>query len=307
MRRPCPDIVFGEQTMVATSQEDLLSNKNNKSHLIAVLKLRLVEAGVRVVQDKDDADSYQGNPAILVGTDTDLLVMLIYRIRPNGSVKMLHPSTNNTSAKLYDIAAIQKDIGDMRSAILFAHAVTGGDKISAVYGKGKIKAYKLLRKNVSLRSEVVNFLNSPASHPEEVANTGERFVRALYPGGDKVDDIVDLRLHLYNRAVDRQALAASFKLSVLPPTKAALYQHSLRTSLHVYPTAYGCMKRRRDELLPTDWGWHFSNSQDTLMPVLTSLPPAPSFLMRIISCKCKRDCNAPCSCRKAGERCSDMC
>ncbi|KAJ8897058.1 hypothetical protein PR048_002404 [Dryococelus australis] len=37
------------------------------------------------------------------------------------------------------------------------------------------------------------------------------------------------------------------------------------------------------------------------------MPPALSFLMRIIACTCKRDCNARCSCRKAGERCSDMC
>ncbi|KAJ8868968.1 hypothetical protein PR048_030509 [Dryococelus australis] len=167
-----------EQTMVTTSQEDFFNNKINKGHLIAMLKLHLVETGVQVVQTKDDADvlnSYHctrctvsGNPSIIVSTNTDFLVMLIYGNRPNGNVKMLHPSTNITSAKLYDIAAIKKDIGDMQSAVLFVHAVTGGDKTS---------------RNVSLHSEVVNIFNSLASHPEEVANTGERFVRALYPGG----------------------------------------------------------------------------------------------------------------------------
>ncbi|KAJ8898350.1 hypothetical protein PR048_003710 [Dryococelus australis] len=82
-----------------------------------------------------------GNPAILVGNNTDLLVMLIHRNRPTGNVKMLHQSTNKTSPKLYDNTALQKDIGDMQSAVLFAHAVTGGDKTSAIYGKGKVKAY----------------------------------------------------------------------------------------------------------------------------------------------------------------------
>ncbi|KAJ8890070.1 hypothetical protein PR048_009577 [Dryococelus australis] len=157
MRWPCPDIVFGEQTMATTLQEDVL-----------------MEVGDGVFQVKDDADvlvvtialdiGLSGNPDILVGTDAELLVMLIYRNRPNGYVKMLHPSTNKTSAKLYDIVAIQKDIGDMQSAVLFAHAVT---------------------------REVIKIFNSSAPHPEELANTGERFVRALYPGRDKFDNIVN--------------------------------------------------------------------------------------------------------------------
>ncbi|KAJ8877246.1 hypothetical protein PR048_021700 [Dryococelus australis] len=131
-RRPCPDIVFGEQTIVTTSQEDFLSNKNKK------------------------------------GTG----IMEIW--------------------KCCIQVAIQKDIGDMQSAVLFAHAVTGCDKTSAIYGKGKIEACKLLQKSVSLRSELVNIFSNPASHPEKVANTGERFVQARYPGGDKFDNIDDL-------------------------------------------------------------------------------------------------------------------
>ncbi|KAJ8879406.1 hypothetical protein PR048_020014 [Dryococelus australis] len=145
--RSCHDI-FGEQTIVTPSQEDFLSNKNNTDHLMAKLKLCLVEAG----------------------------------------------STSSSS---------------------------------------------------------------PASHPEEVANTGEMFVRALYPGGDKCNNIDDLRLHLYNRTVARQDLTASFELSVLPPTKGELYQHSLRTYLQADPAVY-IRERRGNELPPTDWGWHFS-------------------------------------------------
>ncbi|KAJ8894389.1 hypothetical protein PR048_007040 [Dryococelus australis] len=248
MRRSCPCIVFGEQAMATTSQEGFLSNKNNKGHLIAMLKLRLVEASVRVVQAKYDADiltvtialdiELSENTAILVGIDTDLLVMLIYRNRPNGNVKVLQPSTNITSAKVYDITANQKYIGDMQSDVLFTHAVTRGDKTSAIYGKGKIEANKLLQKNACLRSNVVNIFNRPASRLEEVANTCKRFVRALYPGGDKCDNIDDLRLHLYNRTVTRQALTSFSELAVIFPTIAALYQHSLRTYLQVDPTVY---------------------------------------------------------------------
>ncbi|KAJ8881061.1 hypothetical protein PR048_017534 [Dryococelus australis] len=78
-----------------------------------MLKLRLVEAGVRVLHAKDDSDvlivtialdmEISGNPALLVGTDTDLLVKLIYRNKPNGNVKMLHPSMNKILDKLYRV------------------------------------------------------------------------------------------------------------------------------------------------------------------------------------------------------------
>ncbi|KAJ8890170.1 hypothetical protein PR048_009677 [Dryococelus australis] len=184
--RSCPDIVFGEQTMVPTSQEDVLSNKNNKYHLIAMLKLRLVKAVVRVVQVKDDADVLIVTTALDIGLSENPAILVVRK-------KLLRNCMTLLQSK--KILATQNN------------------------------AYKLLQKNVSLRLEVVNIFNSPASHPEEVANTGERFVRALYPGGDKLDNIVDLRLHLCNHAVVTHALTASFELAVLLPTKAVLYLH----------------------------------------------------------------------------------
>ncbi|KAJ8872128.1 hypothetical protein PR048_025730 [Dryococelus australis] len=176
MRRSCLDIIF-----VVQAKDD---------------------AGILIVTTALDIE-LSGNPAILVGINTDLLEQI------NGNVKTLHPSMNKTYVKLYDIDAIQKNIGDMQNAFLFAHAATGSDKTSAIYGKGKIKAYKLFQKSVNLRSKVVNIFNSPTSHPEEVASTGERCVQALYPGGVKFNNIDDLQLHLYICTVARQALTAS--------------------------------------------------------------------------------------------------
>ncbi|KAJ8894998.1 hypothetical protein PR048_000307 [Dryococelus australis] len=142
--------------MATTSQKDFLFNKNNKVHLIAMLTLRLVDADVRVVQAK--------------------VKLPLRSTWSNGNAKILHRSTSITSAALYDIDAIQNNIGDMQSAVLFVHDFTRSDKTS--------------------------------------------------------------RLLLYNRTVDRQALSASFEIAVLPPTKAVLYQHSLRTHLQADPTVY---------------------------------------------------------------------
>ncbi|KAF2897352.1 hypothetical protein ILUMI_08824, partial [Ignelater luminosus] len=39
----------------------------------------------------------------------------------------------------------------------------------------------------------------------------------------------------------------------------------------------------------------------------TTLPPAPQTVLRHISCKCKRDCQRACGCRKADLNCSVIC
>ena len=114
----------------------------------------------------------------------------------------------------------------MKDAVLFAHAMTGGDKTCALYGKGKKKGYGLLQKDPHLRSAIVNIFTCPSSSHEEVSNIGEKFVRELYARGESFESVDDLRWHLYNRSIARQPVSGSFELATLPPTKAALHQHS---------------------------------------------------------------------------------
>ena len=78
---------------------------------------------------------------VLVGTDADVLVMLVARTPPNAKLFLLRPSMNTKPAKVFNISAIQPTVRDRKQNLLFLHAITGcGDITSAPYldkaGKG---------------------------------------------------------------------------------------------------------------------------------------------------------------------------
>jgi len=89
-----PDIVFELEMSVACSQPSFLGNHKNKARFISALMASLTRNGITCRQSQADADFLICNsaielaegcdrPVILVGKDTDLLVMLIDRSCPN--------------------------------------------------------------------------------------------------------------------------------------------------------------------------------------------------------------------------------
>ena len=159
-----------------------------------MLKENLARVGIDVQQAEEDADpliadttleSAQNDPTVLAGNDTDLLAMLIARVpETSKGVEMLHPASSNTAGKLFDIKKIQEEIGDMKGCVLFAHAISGGDKTCAIYKIGKLKPYRLLEKDAALRQEVTIF-NDPNADLKQLEAVAEKFIMRLYPDGSK--------------------------------------------------------------------------------------------------------------------------
>ena len=58
-------------------------------------------------------------------------------------------------------------------------------------------------------------------------------------------------------------------------------------------------------LNPLQWGW--KKTQNGLMPIAMTIPPAPQSLLQKISCGCLKGCNNNCGCRKNGIKCSIFC
>ena len=87
----------------------------------------------------------------------------------------------------------------------------------------------------------------------------------------------------------------------LPPTSNAAKYHNLRVFLQ-------CQNwiDNRDDLDPCQWGWQVISNR--LMPIKSSLPPAPERLLKMIRCSCKTNCDSKrCSCRKHGLDCTVAC
>ena len=298
------DILFDENMETMTTQAAFLANGLNKMRLITMLSNKFFLSGIQVQKAEADADRLivssslsaakesPGRPVVVIGTDTDLLVMLVAQ----ATSEMANYMCISNPPCVYDILAVQKAIGKAKTHLMFIHAVTGCDTVSALYGQGKKKAFQLVQKDVNNFQFLDCFLN-PESTKEQIASAGERFMLQLY-GAHKMQSLDRLRYISYNHAIRKSTLSSSFKLESLPPTSAAAKQHSYRT-FHTVQQWLG------NPVNPTEWGWTLADG--ILVPVGTDQPVAPERLLKMVSCGCKARCGKACSCRKLGLHCSQMC
>ena len=144
-----------------------LGNGTNKSRLITAISSILDQTGITVEQATTDADTFvstaleladSGEPVVLVGTDADLLVMLVARTPPDAKLFLLRPSMNTKPAKVFNISVIQQAVGDRKQnlLLLFFHAITGCDITSALYGQGIKGVFRLLSKKSAFRDSMSN-------------------------------------------------------------------------------------------------------------------------------------------------------
>ena len=129
-------------TTVACNQQSLLGNHRNKARLISTLTDAFSDHGITCKQSQADADFLICNtaielaegsdqPVILVGKDTDLLVMLIDRSCQNLYMQY-------TSNLVYSIESIRNSLPlSVRDNLLAVHAIMGCDTVSVIYLVGK--------------------------------------------------------------------------------------------------------------------------------------------------------------------------
>ena len=140
------ELQFELDMKTVTNQEAFLANCINKSRLLTKLKPHFLTKGIQVKQAKGDADSLivstvideasKGeSPVVLVGNDTDLLVMLITLANPSYNISMM---VETDPVILYNISEIQgKYSRSHRDLFLFLHCFSGCETTSALYNKGE--------------------------------------------------------------------------------------------------------------------------------------------------------------------------
>ncbi|KAK3889052.1 hypothetical protein Pcinc_006928 [Petrolisthes cinctipes] len=148
------DITVESHMQVPVSQQEFLGNAKNKARLIKILSTHLQGAGCQIYQAEADADRLivttacnnndSEQESVLVGEDTDLLVLLIALAKPQTDIKMMIPVNRAHPDKIFSSKRIQSQMGSITGSLLFLHAITGCDTTSAVYRKGKKGPFKKL-------------------------------------------------------------------------------------------------------------------------------------------------------------------
>ena len=150
---------FHGQTILCSKKEDFLRNKDNKQRFINMLGSKLEIAGCTVLYAKGDADTMIVKAAvecslqinkIVVGDDTDLLVLLCYHCEFSSQDVFFQPEpkTNTAKHRVWDLRKAKTVFGvKVIQVILFVHAIPGCDTTSRLHGLGKASALTMVTKN----------------------------------------------------------------------------------------------------------------------------------------------------------------
>ncbi|KAJ8018287.1 hypothetical protein HOLleu_43796 [Holothuria leucospilota] len=291
--------------MPCRSRKDVfLANKDNKQRFINMIGQRMDDRGFDVTHADDDADLMivkravecaNDGSTVVVGEDTDLLVLLCYHA--SATLHDIYFMSEKSKQKIWDIKKTKSVLGmEICNHLLFVHAISGCDTTWHPFGISKGVTLKKMLNDDHFKKQEEVFTRCASE--KGIVQTGEEALICLYGGihGEKLD-VLRARKFFSKVASSKTPI----KLQALRPTSAAARYHSLCVFLQIQQWVGA-----RDDLVPHDWGWY--TADEKLMPVKTNMPPAPEMLLKVIRCKCKTNCDTKrCTCRKHGLECSTGC
>ena len=270
-----------------TSHVSRRYGKANKQRFLSLLGSFLEKAGCSTIHAKADADVpivetavqvAKSTTAVLVGDDTDLLVLLLYHVDMDGHEVFFRPEPRATAKKMriWNIKRSKETLGMHICANLpFVHAILGCDSTSRLYNIGKPLALKKLQSSRVFTTIAATFMQDSSN--EDIVQSGEVALVLLYGGSE------DERLDALRYTRFRESVVSSTKYveaRSLPPTSAAAKFHSLRVYYQVQE-----WRGHASDMDPEQWGR--KNSSGQLLPIKTDMPPAPMDLLRLFRCNCK--------------------
>lgn len=181
-------------------------------------------------------DSANAATTVIVGDDTDLLIILCYHV-PNDishDIYCIHETKliTTTLPRCWHINLTKQILGDqVCEHILFAHALLGCDTTSRVFGLGKGVALKHLRSGAYLNTQTEVF-DSTGATKEDIVAAGENALVSMYGDKHVGMSINQLRLHKFCQKVCSSS--SRVQPQTLPPLQR---QHAT--------TAFGCTIRCR--------------------------------------------------------------
>ena len=199
---------------------------------------------------------------------------------------------------IHDIA---KCIGpDKTHGLLFFHAFSGCDIVSAFRGKGKKSAWQTWNIFPEVTPVFQKLNTYPVVLEEKDFDAIQKFVVMLYDKNSREENVDDCRLDLFAR---KQRAFDS-----IPPTKAALLEHCKRAIYQAACVWGQSTKREMEYERPEDWGWIRDDTDANQFKVFwSSLPPIAKCCSQLTRCGCKKDCKSRCKCNKLELKCTQLC
>ena len=190
---------FNVEMSLSITKDVFLNDATNKQRFIALLGEQLSKNNCTVYYAKSDADfiivqkaveTAENSNTVIVGDDTDLLVLLIYHTKLNHNEIFFIPEPKkNSKCRIWNVKQVKTELGSfVCKHILFLHAMLGCDTTSRLFRIGKGTILKKFKANVELQKAAEVF-DSTLSTSSQIESAGERVLVVMY-GGKNNESII---------------------------------------------------------------------------------------------------------------------
>jgi len=286
--------------VIVTKEADAMANQ--QVLLSDVTPCTHEEADTRIFVHVKSA-VLQGNHSVIIkANDTDVVVIAIHAmklLKEMGLEKLWISYGQGIHTCWIPIHEVVENIGPAKvSGILFFHAFTGCDVVSAFRGKGKKTAWQTWDVSDDVVNQTFTELSqNPSTFDERHLISLERFVVAMYDRSSTSMTVNETRLDLFAR---KQRL-----YMCIPPTQASLRQHAKRAA-YQGGIIWGQATEPKPTLpSPSDWGWF--KQGDIWQIHWTDLPPIAVSCQQLTKCGCQKGCHNRCKCYRCGLPCTALC
>ena len=273
---------------------------SNRQDVSALAPCTHEEADTRIFLHLQDAVQ-QGYSKVSIRTvDTDVVVLAIASANRLNISELWIAFGVGKSFRFIAAHEIAKVLGPDRCVALpMFHAFTGCDTVSCFGGRGKKNAWGTWTTygDVTPAFSALGAMPDPCAIDEWMKPL-ERFVVLLYDRTSTEENVNQARKQLFSkkgRAIDG-----------LPPTQAALIQHTKRAAYQAGHCWAQMMTPAPRFPSPSEWGWN--KKPDSGWSITwTNLPEASDVCRELLRCGCKTGCRGRCKCQKAALRCTALC
>ncbi|KAJ8378401.1 hypothetical protein AAFF_G00242890 [Aldrovandia affinis] len=180
--------------------------------------------------------------AVVVATDTDVIMMCIYYITHTDGLQELWVKKMDIYLPAHEIAdalAVKYDVeaADLSSMLLSTYMLTGCDTVSYLYRRGKKHAYKTAVDHLEDLLPLCRYGDPGESLDvkEDVVTAARQYMVSLYERSDFSGNLDALRAHLFGNIKG--------DMRYLPPTEDAFQLHLRRADSWLYASEHTCLNQ----------------------------------------------------------------
>jgi len=243
---------------------------------------------------------HQGFTKLMIhATDTDVVVLAIAVSSVLKDCEIWVAFGHGSKLRYVPCHLISAELGNDASwGLLFLHAISGCDTVSAFYGIGKKTAWAVWRSMPQLTPTCLRLSHAPTQISPDEMEQIERYVVLLYQRTSALSRVNEARKQLFTH---------NRKMVNIPPTLHALEQHVKRAVFQAGHIWGQSLIGEPNIPSPDLWGWERAKDDSAWTPCWTTLSEAAKGCQELLKCGCKKDCTKRCKCFKANLPCTQLC